>query len=191
MTPLGHSLGGYAVYNFSSVASTNNNRVKLAFLCIFMANSPDLDFLPGILIGRPALYHHQTTHSLGFALIASLVISAFFSIRTKPFSQVFSLCFISYLSHIVIDLFESSGHLGHRGGMPLFWLVSTDKFSSPTTLYLAFHYERLASASIIEWIKSMFDLYNFSAIMHEVVLILPFIFLGQLYRRRYRREQPT
>lgn len=191
MTPLGHSLAGYAVYNFSSMASTNHNRLKLSFLCIFMATAPDLDFIPGILIGRPELYHHQITHSLGFALIASLAIASIVSIRTKPFSQIFSLCFISYLSHIIIDFFEYSGHYSHRSGMPLFWPISTEKFASRVSLYLAFHYDRLPSASIIEWVKSMLDLYNFSAIAHEAVLILPFIFLGQWYKKRYMRGQLT
>ena len=191
MTPIGHSLAGYALYNFS-VAPTNQNRLKLAFLCIFMANAPDLDFLPGILIGRPTLYHHGITHSLGFALIASLVIAGIVSIRIKPFSQIFSLCFISYLSHIIIDLFEYSGHYDlNLSGMPLFWPISKEKLSSPIGLYLAFHYERLPSASIIEWVKSMLDIYNFSALVHEVVLILPFILLSQLYRRWYRTNQPT
>src|SRR5919108_5246228 len=192
MTPIGHSLAGYAIYNFS-VAPTNHNRVKLAFLCIFMATAADLDFLPGIIVGRPHLYHHTITHSLVFAFIASLVIAGIVSIRMKPFSRIFSLCFISYLSHIFIDFFEFSGHHSHRGGisggMPLFWPISKEKFFSPIALYLAFHYDRLPSASTMEWIKSMLDLYNFSAIVHEVVLILPFILLGQLYRRMCRRDQ--
>jgi membrane-bound metal-dependent hydrolase YbcI (DUF457 family) len=109
----------------------------------------------------------------------------------KPFSQIFSLCFISYLSHIIIDFFEYSGDYSHRGGMPLFWPISTEKFPSLVSLYLAFHYDRLSSASTIEWVKSMLDLYNFSAIVHEAVWILPFIFVGQWYRRSYRRGQLT
>lgn len=191
MTPIGHSLAGYAVYNFSYMSSTKHDRLNLAILCILMASAPDLDFLPGIVIGRPDLYHHQITHSLGFALFASLVIAGIVSIRTKPFSQIFSLCFISYLTHIIIDFFEYSGHHSHRGGIPLFWPIIREKFSSPVALYLAFHYNSSPSASIIEWIKGMLDLYNFSAIVHEVALILPFIFLGLWVRRLYRRDQPT
>ncbi len=190
MTPIGHCLAGYAVYSFSSVEPTKHNQLKLVFLCVFMASAPDLDFIPGILIGRPNLYHHGITHSLGFALMASLVIAGIISIRMKPFSQIFSLCFISYLSHIVIDLFETSGHLTHGGGMPLFWPISTEKFASPIALYLALHYEMMPSASITKWVKSIFNLYNLRALIHEVVLILPFISLGQLHRRWYRREQP-
>src|ERR1700757_536653 len=141
MTPVGHSLAGYAVYNFS-MAATNRNRLKLAFLCMFMATAADLDILPGILVGRPDLYHHGITHSLGFALIFSLAVSGIISIRMKPFSQIFNLCFISYLSHIVIDFFSYFGSYSYTGGMPVFWPISSEKFYSPVGLYLAVHYNR-------------------------------------------------
>lgn len=191
MTPIGHSLAGYAVYNFS-VAPTNRNRLKLAFLCIFMATAPDLDILPGILIGRPQLYHHGITHSLGFAFVASLVIAGIVSIRMKPFMLIFSLCLISYLSHLLIDFLGSSSHNWHSVvGIPLFWPFGREKFSSTVGLYLAFRYNSSPSATIIEWIKSMLNLYNINAIALEVALLIPFIFLGQFYRRWLKRGQLT
>jgi inner membrane protein len=191
MTPVGHALAGYAVYTFS-VAPTNPNRLKLAFLCIFMATAPDLDFLPGILMGRPQLYHHGITHSLGFAFVASLVIAGIVSIRMKPFILIFSLCLISYLSHLLIDFLGSSSHNWHSVvGIPLFWPISREKFSSTVGLYLAFRYNSSPSATIIEWIKSMLNLYNINAIALEVALLIPVIFLGEFYRRWLKRGQLT
>jgi inner membrane protein len=149
MTPIGHSLAGYAVYSFS-VSATNRNRLKLASLCIFMATAADLDFLPGILMGRPDLYHHGITHSLGFALMASLVIAGIFSIKMKPFSRIFSLCLISYLSHIVIDFFGYSSSHRHPPGMPLFWPISGEHFISPVRLYLRIHYNSSPSARMAQ-----------------------------------------
>lgn len=186
MTPIGHSLAGYAVYSFS-VASTNRDRLKLAILCIFIATAPDLDFLPGILIGRPELYHHGITHSLGFAIMASLVTAGIVSIRTKPFSLIFSLCFISYLSHVVIDFFGPSAPDRHPPGIPLFWPISDENFISPVQLFLGVHHIGSPSATIIEWIESIISLYNVGAIVVEVTLIIPFIVLGQWHRRHYRR----
>jgi membrane-bound metal-dependent hydrolase YbcI (DUF457 family) len=191
MTPVGHALAGYAVYTFS-VAPTNPNRLKLAFLCIFMATAPDLDFLPGILIGRPQLYHHGITHSVAFAFVASLVIAGIVSIRMKPFVLIFSLCLISYLSHLLIDFLGSSGHNWHSVvGIPIFWPISREKFSSTVGLYLAFRYNSLPSVTIIEWFKSMLNLYNINAIVLEVALMTPFILLGQFYRRWLKRGQLT
>ena len=83
-----------------------------------MANAPDLDFLPGILIGQPALYHQGLTHSLGFAVMASLGIAGIFSFKKKMFSVVFKVCFLSYASHLVIDIFGPDGRLPY--GVPLF-----------------------------------------------------------------------
>jgi membrane-bound metal-dependent hydrolase YbcI (DUF457 family) len=188
MTPIGHSLAGYAVYNFSWAAKSRN-RLNLIFLCIFMATAADLDFLPGILKGRPSLYHHGITHSLGFTLVSSLVIAGIYSIRQKPFSAIFILCFISYLSHIIIDFFGPSSPYRHPPGIPLFWPISRENFISPVPLFLGVHYNSSPSASIIEWIRSMLDVYNIGAIALEIALIIPFILLGQLYRRWYRRDQ--
>src|SRR6266478_1147671 len=101
MTPIGHSLAGYAVYNFT-VGAKNRDRLGLILLCIFMATDAELDFLPGILICKPVLYHHGVTHSLGFTLIASLGVAGIYSsIKRRSFSAIFTLCFISYLSHLV------------------------------------------------------------------------------------------
>jgi len=149
VTPIGHSLAGYAVYKFSA-ASTNRNRLRLASLCIFMAAAPDLDFLPGILIGRPELYHHGITHSLGFALMASMVIAELLSIRMKPFSLIFSLCFISYLSHVVIDFFGPSTPYRHPPRIPMFRLIIRENFISPVQLFLGVHHTGSPSASILE-----------------------------------------
>jgi len=191
MTPVGHALAGYAVYTFS-VAPTNRNRLKLAFLCIFMATAPDLDVLPCILIGRPQLYHHGITHSVALAFVASLIIAGIVSIRMKPFYLIFSLCLISYLSHLLIDFLGSSGHNWHSVvGIPLLWPISREKFSSTVELYLPFRYKSSPSATITEWIKSMLNLYDINAIALEVALITPFIFLGQLYRRWFKRGQLT
>lgn len=187
MTPIGHSFAGYAVYNFTAGAK-NRNRLGLILLCISMAAAADLDFLPGILVGRPALYRHGITHSLGFTLIASLLIAGIISIRMRPFSLIFNLCFISYLSHIVIDFFGPSSPYRHPPGIPLFWPISRENFISSVQLFLGVHYDSSPSASISEWIKSMIDLYNIGAIALEIVLIMPFIFLGRLYRKRYGRE---
>jgi inner membrane protein len=190
MTPFGHSLAGCAVYNFA-VGAKDRNRLNLIFLCIFMATAADLDFLPGILIGRPALYHHGITHSLGFTLMASLVVAGIYRFRGASFSAIFNLCFFSYLSHLVIDFFGHSNPYRHPPGIPLFWPITKENFVSPVQLFLGVHHEGSPSASTLEWIKSMIDPYNVAAIALEMVLIMPFIFLGQLYRKRYGRGDST
>ena len=99
-----------------------------------MANAPDLEFLPGILVGSPALYHQGVTHSLGFALMVSLEIAVVYSLRGSSFSAIFNLCFISYLSHLLLDFFSPEGRLSY--GEPLLWALSGNYFISPVSVLL-------------------------------------------------------
>ena len=57
--------------------------VKLLFFYIFIANAPDLDFLPGLIIGKPNLYHHGISHSLGIGILFSLIL-AFIIVFNTP-----------------------------------------------------------------------------------------------------------
>ena len=176
-TPIGHSLAGYVVYIFA--AAKDRDRLNLILLCIVMANAPDLDFLPGIFLGKPAMYHQGITHSLGFALMVSLVAAVLYSIKGKSFSVTFNLCFFSYFSHLVIDFFGPDQRLPY--GIPLFWPISVEHFISPVSLFLGVHHVRSTSASTLEWIDGIFDPYNLGAICLEVLLIAPFILLGKRY----------
>ena len=164
-TPIGHSFAGYAVYSFSAAAK-ENDRLSLILLCIVMTNAPDLDFVPGILIGRPALYHQGITHSLGFALMVSLVTAILYNIRGKSFSVIFNLCFLSYLSHLVIDFFGPDQRLPY--GIPLFWPISGEHFISPVSLFLGVHHVRSTSASTLEWIDGILDEQTHLVIPHGI-----------------------
>jgi len=44
-------------------------RVGLILPSAFMAVAPDLDFIPGIIVGKPTLYQQGLSHSLGFAVL--------------------------------------------------------------------------------------------------------------------------
>jgi membrane-bound metal-dependent hydrolase YbcI (DUF457 family) len=88
-TPLGHALAGYAVYNLAK-APQRSDGWGLPLLCVFMATAPDLDFLPGLLVGKPALFHQSITHSLGAAMLVSLGAAGVWSLRSRSFPAVFS-----------------------------------------------------------------------------------------------------
>jgi len=181
-TPLGHSLAGYAVYSFSSAAQDHDSPYK-SLLCIVMANGPDFDFLPGVLLGSPALYHQGVTHSLGFAILVSLGIAGAYSVRGRSFSPIFNLCFFSYLSHLVLDFFGPDGRLPY--GEPLFWPLSGEHFISPISVFLGVHHVSSTSASILEWIHGIIDIHNLGAVSVELVLISPFILLARRCRKGF------
>jgi membrane-bound metal-dependent hydrolase YbcI (DUF457 family) len=180
-TPIGHSLAGYAISNFSG-KTTSHDRLSMILLCLVMANAPDLDFIPGLLLGKPALYHQGITHSLGFAILVSMGVAGIFYTRGKSFPKIFWLCFISYLSHLIIDFFCPDRRLPF--GIPLLWPISGEHFISPVPLFLGVQHAEHTSASTIEWFGGIFSLYNIGAIALEVLLLAPFIFFGLKYRKK-------
>lgn len=189
-SPIACSLAGYAVNNFF-VTANKRDRLSLILLCIFMANAADMDFLPGLLVGNPPLYHRGITHSLLFAFIFSIGIAgAYSAIRKKPFLAIFSLCFISYLTHLIIDFFAPyDTHHEPVHGLLLLWPISGARFISPVPVFVGMYHNASPSPTTLRWIESILSLPNLIAIVREIVLIMPFVFLGYLYRRWYRGNQ--
>jgi inner membrane protein len=182
-TPFGHSLAGFAVHTF--VPSVNRDRLSLA-VCIIMANAPDLDFLPGILVGRPALYHQGITHSIGFALLVSLGTAAVYRTWGKSFSLIFTSALLAYLSHLAIDFFGPDGRLPY--GEPLFWPISDSHFISPVPVFLGAHHAASTFGSTQEWIRGILTAHNIRAIVLEIVLILPFALFGLWFKKSPTQE---
>ncbi|HEX7502194.1 MAG TPA: metal-dependent hydrolase, partial [Acidobacteriota bacterium] len=82
--PVGHALAGIA-FQQARPGLFFKNLWHDAFFFIFLANLPDADFLPGLLMGRPNLFHHGIFHSLGAALAIAAVGGWLFS-RNKKYS---------------------------------------------------------------------------------------------------------
>jgi membrane-bound metal-dependent hydrolase YbcI (DUF457 family) len=177
-TPLGHALAGYAVYHLSAAAK-DADRAHLIWLCILLSIAPDLDFLPGILLGKPAMYHQGMTHSLGFALIVSLTIATIYTLKGWPFPGIFTLSFFAYGSHLVLDFFGPDGRPPY--GIPLLWPFSTECFISPIPLLWGVHHVHSASGSNLEWVAGILDFYNVGAIALEIVFMAPFVLLARRY----------
>ena len=176
-TPIGHSLAGYAVYKMFEPYGLKNR----ALLAVLMAIAPDFDFVPGFLRGAPALYHQGVMHSVGFALAISFVIAVIYRRKHQNCFPVFVLCFVSYISHLVIDFFGPDGRPPY--GQPLLWPISNAYFISPYNVFWGMHHVGSTHGSTSEWMRGVFSLYNLGAMTFEVGILLPFVFLGKLSRR--------
>lgn len=187
-TPLGHSLAGYAIAQFT--APKGGHRMRGWWLLpIVMANLPDLDFLPGLLAGRPALYHHGVTHSLGFALLISLGVTGIYRLRKRPFPATFHLCFLAYLSHLLLDVLSPDGRRPY--GIPLWWPLSAAYFTGPVALLLGVRHAGSSSISVWDWIRSVLHPYNLAALALETLWMAPFILWGRRYRQSRWHQQST
>lgn len=169
-TPVGHSLAAYAVYKFFS-GRTGRKGYRWLLLSVAVANAPDLDFLPGLFLGQPALYHQGGTHSLSCAVGVGLLLAGILYVRDESFGQLFGFCFFAYSSHLILDMFGPDGRPPY--GIPLFWPISNVHLISPVPLFLGMRHGGLVSTA--EWFRAIFSLPNLVALAVEAAWMAPFL----------------
>lgn len=120
-TPLGHALAGLALGPL--VAWRRPFLGPRADLALFAALSqaPDLDFLPGLLIGRPEAFHHAQSHSLGAALAVGLLAALYGRVRGDAWRWGV-LGFVLVLGHALLDAIGQD--TSYPYGVPLWWPLS-------------------------------------------------------------------
>ena len=136
--PIAHSaagLAGYVAFKKANSDSPPKQELFLLGLCLFLANLPDLDFIPGFLCGEPGRFHHGPSHSLVVGLVGALIFYRFVGYRLKGISKkrIFACCLVSLLSHPVLDYF--SADTSKPFGVPLFWPFDTEYYMSPFPLF--------------------------------------------------------
>ena len=178
-SPIGHSLAGYVIHTIHlRTLRPENYRNLLIF--IFIANLADLDFLPGILIGKPNLYHHGISHSLGTAVIFSLCSTLLFQLNRygsalKAFCPYLSL----YASHLILDVLSLDGRLPH--GIPIFWPITSEYYTFPVLPPIK--HSRLDHATIGQFLSDAFSLHNLYVILLECVLTVGCLLILIFFRR--------
>lgn len=92
---------------------------------------PDVDAIFGILAGDFGRFHNNGTHSLVLGSAIALVIAgAIWIKRRSGFVSWFTLTFLSYGSHVVLDFFTYGGR-----GVMLLWPFSAQRFESSLKLF--------------------------------------------------------
>jgi len=139
--PIAHSAFGLGCFltlgNAFDRDASKGEKVLLAGLCVAVANVPDLDFVPGILIGEPGRFHHGPSHSLTAALVGGLLLSFLFAgiLRGRISSwKILICCSCSLLFHPILDYFSMD--TSEPYGVPLFWPLIETYFVSPLSLFL-------------------------------------------------------
>lgn len=160
-TPLGHYLVGLSITQ--GLARDSAERKRGLWLAVF-ACLPDLDFIPGFLVGRPGQFHHGVTHSFAAAAIFSIFTWLFFRWRARGISLNLSiLVFLLYTSHVVLDFVTLDDSVPY--GVPLFWPWSHDSYLSSWLLLPNVHHTR----------APLFGPHNLVLMVREGVIFLPLI----------------
>jgi inner membrane protein len=142
---------------------------------VFFANVPDIDYIPGILIGKLNAYHHYYTHTVAWCVLAStgtwLCWKAF---RPRVGLREYFFLLLLSLSHLVADYFTEDTSLPY-GIMP-WWPLSDVFYTASTPVFMRL--EKATYSDIFQW-------HNVFAVLFEALVTLPLV-LGVLLYKRFR-----
>lgn len=170
-TPVGHTLMGYIVYTDRKMANWNLTWRDL-LIFILVANLPDIDYLPGFLMGKPNKFHHGMTHSISLAVLIGCILGLiYFMKERRNFVKYFFSFSMTYSSHLLLDFLGKD--TSYPYGEQLFWPFSNIYFMSPIAIFSDVH---KASSSKI-FIQSLFNWNNLGTVVIEAIILLPIIWL--------------
>jgi hypothetical protein len=178
-SPVAHGLAGLAVASLArrrgarpataqASLTTGDWRGQLfwAVALAFAANAPDLDFLPGFLIGDPNRFHHRATHTVlavfTFGITATLIARIAGLAAWRRFGWFMGF---SYLTHIVLDVLTRGTKEPY--GMEIWRPFSPEPFVPPFHLFLDIRRE----GSVGSFLPSLIQRHNMEAIARELLIM--------------------
>jgi inner membrane protein len=171
-SPIGHSMMGYILYRLAAKPSLGYFSSGVAPY-LLAANAPDLDFIPGLLVGDLGRYHHGPSHSIVAAFIFGL-----FSVIIVRRLSVFVGVSSAYLSHILLDYLVQDPSSPY--GVPLFWPLTERYYMAPFAFYRPVNYPGSLND---DFIHIVFSLHNLITVFAEVFLLTPVLILVLLCKR--------
>ncbi len=176
--PVGHSLAGYLIY-LGAEGEVSLRRWKIVLLYLFCANLPDLDFLPGLLVGLPNRYHHGVSHSLGLAILAGLAVVFYrLWLGKGKLLRSFSITFGLYFGHVLLDCLIADTSPPY--GVQLLWPLSSRYIISPILIFPTVYKANTSGA----FLASLLHPGNLKLIGVELLYFLPLVAAAQFVLRR-------
>jgi membrane-bound metal-dependent hydrolase YbcI (DUF457 family) len=170
-SPLAHGLLGYLAARGSARRITSGH-IALALYVCFVANAPDLDYVPGLLNGQPAAFHRGWTHSLAAAIGAGLVGGLLLRSRLG-FARAFGVTAAAWASHVVLDAITPD--LRGTRGVPLLWPFSTEYFSAPLPVFRALGLH--VGDTVDSFVAALFSLNTLRVFAIELLMFGPAVAL--------------
>ncbi|MFQ5924341.1 MAG: metal-dependent hydrolase [Anaerolineales bacterium] len=139
---IAHTITGYAIargYELGKAvpySSRLTRRYGWLAIAVLLANLPDLDFIPQLLLNER--FHHGPTHSVLFVLVVAatawILATAY---ARKHRGAIVALTLMLYASHLILDLLSQGGY-----GIQLFWPFSSQYIQSPVQIFPPVRYSR-------------------------------------------------
>src|SRR5213594_3095125 len=99
-----HTTAGYLGYQL--VRPPGAHRPGLLLAAVALANGPDLDFLPGLVIGHAGAYHRGMTHTLAAVLLVGAAVALGAGLtgrRSAVVVRAAAWAAAVYASHLLLD----------------------------------------------------------------------------------------
>jgi len=184
-SPFGHSIPGYLLAAYESKTIKVHHTSRILFY-VFLANAPDLDIVPGALVGMPNLFHHGISHSLGAGVLFSLIVTFLIGRKENLYKRLFVICFSLYCSHLFLDYVSVDGR--PPIGIPLFWPLSNEYFIFPYPILPPIMHSRLDHATIGQFLDDLFSIHNLLVVLIELAAVSPFLLIFMVIKR-YREKR--
>jgi membrane-bound metal-dependent hydrolase YbcI (DUF457 family) len=174
-SPIGHSLGAYAL---AQASRTSAHSRALLLYAMGIACLPDIDVVPGIIIGPPGLYRHGLTHSLVAAFVVALVAAGFAAATRRRAGYIFVFTLGMYCSHLLLDMLRASTIPIH--GLQIFWPFDHTHYNLP--IHIFGHTTESGADRIIPTAADLWA--NVRMIGLEILVLAPVAALARLLRKR-------
>jgi len=128
-----HTAAGYLAYE--AVRPAGAHRPLWLAAAVGLANAADLDFVPGILLGRPGMFHRGVTHTVAAVAVVGVVVALGARLARRPparWDRVALWASAVYASHLLLDYFTIDARPPYGGRF--LWPFSDAYYLSPVTL---------------------------------------------------------
>lgn len=133
-SPVAHLAVGFALRRLLGPRTESRRRFLVAACFLFLSILPDLDAIPGVLLGDFGRYHNNLTNSVAFVMVSAAIASVVARLLKQDPLWWFAAALACLSAHVVMDLFTVG-----RGVM-LAWPFSHHRFKPPFTLFYGLHW---------------------------------------------------
>jgi membrane-bound metal-dependent hydrolase YbcI (DUF457 family) len=124
-----HGAAGYLGYE--AVRPAGVHRPALLAAAVLLANGPDLDFLPGLIVGHPGAFHRGATHTVAAVAAIALLVALGARLLGRPALRPALWAGALWMSHLALDYFTTDARPPY--GARFLWPFSDAYYLSPVT----------------------------------------------------------
>ena len=177
-SPFGHSLLGLAVGRAFGGEPVARSWPWWLF-CIAAANAPDLDFIPGLLLGDINRFHQGISHSIPAAVFFGGLAWLVARPRSAAPMKIGMVGAGLYGSHLLMDFFSEDRRAPF--GQPLLFPFFSEHFIAPWAIFGGVKHG-IPGDDFLVFFDDLISWHNAKAIGLETFILLPILLLSWLLR---------